>query len=127
MQYYDRNYIGWSATNMNTISNKGTLSVKIAFNIAYKQLLKIKIAFKMLLIQLSADNDFEGVLKPSIETQNDVISSLYWTRHTEKDLTLHYSDTIYIGQYFTNMNTLQSNTTSGKLDLIRAFSTVVRW
>jgi len=36
MQYYDRNYIGWSATNMNTISNKGTLSVKIAFNIAYK-------------------------------------------------------------------------------------------
>ena len=69
MQYYDRNYIGWSATNMNTISNKGTLSVKIAFNIAYKQLLKIKIAFKMLLIQLSADNDFEGVLKPSIETQ----------------------------------------------------------
>jgi len=25
------------------------------------------------------------------------------------------------------MNTLQSNTTSGKLDLIRAFSTVVRW
>ena len=54
----------------------------------------------MFLIQLSADNDFEGVLKPSIETQwRDIISLLDPTHRKRLDFALFRYDLYWLVFY----------------------------